>query len=274
MISLVSLGSGSGGNAFVVEAEGGSLLLDAGFSARELARRATEAGVDLARLVGIAITHEHGDHASGARRLADRLGGVPLIGTEGTLRALELAPDAPTVILRGSSMTEVGPFSLECCRTLHDAADPAALAVEAGGVRVGIAYDFGRPTMGLRHLLRGCDAIVLESNYDEVMLRTSDYPPSVQHRIAGSGGHLSNRAAAELLGDVCHKDLGLILLAHLSRQCNAPDVARATVAELLATRGFRGTIAVALQHAPVGPLPVRPSGAKLRLAAQVELELN
>lgn len=274
MISLLSLGSGSGGNAFVVDAPGGSLLLDAGFSARELARRATEAEVDLSRLVGIAVTHEHGDHSAGAKRLADRLGGVPLIGTEGTLRALKLSDDTPRLVLRGSSVTEVGPFSLECCRTLHDAAEPAALAVEAGGVRIGIACDFGRPTMGLRHLLRGCDAIILESNYDDVMLRTSDYPASVQHRIAGSGGHMSNRAAAELLGEIWHPDLRLVMLAHLSRQCNAPDVARATVAALLAARGFRGTIAVALQHGAVGPLPVRPSGAKLRLAAQVEFDLH
>ncbi|MEZ4456578.1 MAG: MBL fold metallo-hydrolase [Gemmatimonadales bacterium] len=272
MTTLASLGSGSSGNAFVLEGADGALLIDAGFSARELGKRADRIGLDLGRLVGIVLTHEHGDHASGAARLSRQLG-VPVVATEGTLRALGLADDAPRIVLRSSSITEVGPFCIESCRTLHDAAEPTALAVELAGVRVGIAYDFGRPTAGLRHLLRGSDALIIESNYDEVLLRTSEYPASVQHRIAGSGGHLSNRAAADLIGEVYHRDLALVVLAHLSRQCNAPEVAHATVAEALAGLGFRGRIAVAVQDAAVGPLPLRPSGAKERLLAQVELEL-
>ena len=272
MISLYSLGSGSGGNAFVVDGPDGALLLDAGFSAKELSRRALAVGLDLGRLRALVVTHEHGDHSSGALRLAGRLG-IPVVATEGTLRALALPTEAARIPIRSASVAEIGPFSLESCRTLHDAAEPTALAVECHGVRIALAYDFGRPTMGLRHLLRGCDAIVLESNYDEVMLRTSDYPPSVQHRIAGSGGHLSNRAAAELLAEVWHRDLAVVVLAHLSRQCNAPDVAHSTVRDVLARRGFRGTIAVAGQDAPVGPLAVQPGGGKTRLAAQVELEL-
>lgn len=272
MISLVALGSGSGGNAFLLDTPDGVLMIDAGFSARELARRAGAVGIDLQRITAIVLTHEHGDHASGARRLAGQLG-IPVVATEGTLRALGLDPAAQRVALRAASITEVGPFAIESCRILHDAAEPTAVAVEAAGVRIGLAYDLGRPTVGLRHLLRGCDGIVLEANYDEVMLRTSDYPASVQHRIAGSGGHLSNRAAGELLGDLWHEDLSVVVLAHLSRQCNEAEVARRTVAELLDARGFRGTIAVATQDAPLGPVPVAPGPAKLRLTAQAELEL-
>jgi phosphoribosyl 1,2-cyclic phosphodiesterase len=272
MIALYSLGSGSGGNAFVIQSGDGLLLLDAGFSAKELARRATVVGVDLSRTIAIALTHEHGDHAAGARRLAGQLG-VPIVGTEGTLRALDLDPGAPQVPIRSTSVAEVGCFSIESCRTLHDAVEPTAVAIECDGVRIGVAYDFGRPTVGLRHLLRGCDAIIVEANYDEWLLRTSEYPPSVQHRIAGSGGHLSNRGAAELLRAVCHRDLGLVVLAHLSRQCNAPEVAHATVTEALATVGFRGSLAIATQDAPVGPWSVAAGGGKVRLAAQVELEL-
>lgn len=273
MIRLVSLGSGSGGNAFLIEAEAGVVLIDAGFSGKEIHRRAAVAGLDLGRLVLVVLTHEHGDHSSGARRLADQYG-VPIAATEGTLRALELEAEAPRVALRSASIVECGAVALESCRTLHDAVDPTAIVVELADVRVGFAYDFGRPTVGLRHLLRDCDALVLESNYDEVMLRTSEYPASVQHRIAGSGGHLSNRAAAELIAGLHHTGLSLVMLAHLSRQCNRPDLAVAATESYLAPRGYRGTVVVAEQEFPVGPFVVRPSLAKYRASPQAELEFS
>jgi hypothetical protein len=143
-----------------------------------------------------------------------------------------------------------------------------ALAVEcADGSRVGVAYDLGRPTAAVRYLLRHMTAIVLEANHDDVLLRTSAYPPVVQRRIAGSAGHLSNRAAAELLADLHHPGLGVVVLAHLSRQCNTADDARATVAPALRRAGFGGALHVADQDEPLGPIPVVPgAGAQLRLA--------
>jgi phosphoribosyl 1,2-cyclic phosphodiesterase len=270
MIRLFALGSGSKGNAFALETEAGTLLLDAGLSAREWLRRARTVGLEPERLVGIALTHEHGDHAGGATSLARKFG-VPLVATEGTLRALG-ASRAASVTLRGSSLVEVGPFTVASCRLLHDAAEPSALVVDAAGVRVGLAYDFGRPTGGLRYLFRGLDAVILEANYDEVLLRTSDYPASVQHRIAGSGGHLSNTGAADLLGDLLHDTLRLVVLAHLSQQCNTPEVARAAIEPRLRARGFRGDLAVAVQDRPIGPiiLEQRPR----RHATQVELDFE
>jgi phosphoribosyl 1,2-cyclic phosphodiesterase len=265
---LYALGSGSKGNAFALATEDGVLLIDAGFSAKELCRRAEQAELSLDRLIGVVLTHEHGDHASGASRLA-RIFGVPIAGTFGTLQAMASTIDGvATVQLRASSLTELGPFTLGCCRTLHDAAEPVALTVEASGVRIGVAYDFGRSTSGLRYLFRELDAVVLESNYDEVMLRTSRYPVSVQHRIAGSGGHLSNHGAAQLLTEIGAEQLTLAVLAHLSQQCNAPEVARATVEPVLRRNGFRGRLEVALQDAPVGPFPIIPAE---RPAHQTEL---
>jgi phosphoribosyl 1,2-cyclic phosphodiesterase len=270
MIRLACLGSGSGGNAFVIESEAGTILIDAGFSAKEINRRAEACGLGLDRLALVVLTHEHGDHTAGARRLAERHR-VPIAATEGTLRALRLPASVPQLALRSSSTVEVGPASLESYRTLHDAIEPTAIVVEVAEVRIGFAYDFGRPTVGLRHLLRDCDALVLESNYDEIMLRTSEYPASVQHRIAGSGGHLSNRGAAELIAGLHHEGLSLVLLAHLSRQCNRPDLAAATAQALLGPRGFRGSVVIAEQDHPVGPFEVRPSLAKYRASPQVEL---
>jgi phosphoribosyl 1,2-cyclic phosphodiesterase len=143
------------------------------------------------------------------------------------------------------------------CAILHDAVEPLALTVTTSdGTSIGIAFDFGRPTQALRFHFRALHAVVVESNYDEVMLRTSGYPVSVQHRIAGSGGHLSNRATAQFLGELFQPSLGLVILTHLSQQCNAPEVARGTIEPVLRARGFRGTVHVAEQERPLQPIPV------------------
>jgi phosphoribosyl 1,2-cyclic phosphodiesterase len=254
---LYVLGSGSRGNCCAVEADGSVMLLDAGFSAREIERRAEAAGLDLTRVAGIALTHEHGDHACGAPRLARRLG-VPVLTAEGTWA--RLAPRMPCAAHRPIGLraaVELGPFRVEACPTSHDAADPLALAVHtADGTGVGVAYDLGRPTSAVRYLLKNLTALVLEANHDEVQLRTSGYPPVVQRRIAGSGGHLSNRAAAELLSELNHPGLSVVVLAHLSQRCNSADEARATVAPALRRAGFGGALHVAAQDVPLPPIDV------------------
>lgn len=261
MTTLTVLGSGSKGNAVALAADGAVLLIDAGFSAKELARRAELAGVDLGALCGIALTHEHNDHSSGALRLAGRHR-VPVACSSGTWSALGAPASLRHLVVRGGGRTECGPFTLSGCALLHDAAEPLALSVTtAGGLAVGIAYDFGRPTQALRYHFRALHAVVLEANYDEVMLRTSQYPPAVQHRIAGSGGHLSNRASAQLLQELYHPGLGTVVLAHLSQRCNSPEVARETVEPILRTSGFSGQLAVALQDAPLRPLTLARSPA-------------
>ena len=268
MMRLYMLGSGSRGNCCALEAEGAAILLDAGFSAREIERRAETAGLDLSSVAGIALTHEHGDHACGAPRLARRLG-VPILTAPGTwdrlATSMRRAIHQP-IGLRGA--VELGPFRVEACPTSHDAADPLALAVRGpDGTAVGVAYDLGRPTAAVRYLLQKLTAIVLEANHDEVQLRTSGYPPVVQRRIAGSGGHLSNRAAAELLSELHHPGLAVVVLAHLSQRCNTADDARATVAPALRRAGFGGSLHVASQDVPLPPIDVvAPERAQLRLA--------
>jgi phosphoribosyl 1,2-cyclic phosphodiesterase len=254
MMRVAVLGSGSRGNALAVEAEGAVLLVDAGFSARELTARADRAGLGLDRLVGIALTHEHGDHACGAARLA-RQTGVPLLCSAGTFGAFSRrAPGAAHRRVGLGIAAIVGPFQVEGCPTSHDAAEPLALAVRAGeGSSVGLAYDLGRPSAALRWFLRDLAALVLEANHDEVMLRTSEYPASVRERISGSGGHLSNRACAELLAELVHPGLALVVLAHLSERCNSEAAARGEIAPALAAAGFRGELHVARQGEVVGP---------------------
>lgn len=251
MSALVVLGSGSKGNCVAMCAEGEVLLIDAGFSAREIERRAEAAAVDLGRVSGIVITHEHGDHSCGAARLARRLR-APILATYGTWERLRpRLPDATHVPLALSVPLRVGPFEIEACRTSHDAAEPVAVAVRCGSGRIGVAYDLGRPTAAVRYLLRDLAALVLEANHDDVLLRTSDYPPAVRRRIMGSGGHLSNRAAAELARELVHPGLAHVVLAHLSERCNTAAEARGAVEPALRAAGFRGELHVALQDAPL-----------------------
>lgn len=255
MMRVAVLGSGSRGNALAVEAEGAVLLVDAGFSARELTLRAERAGLGLDRLVGVALTHEHGDHARGASRLAQTTG-VPLVCSAGTFGAFSRrAPGASHRRVGLGITAEIGPFRIDGCPTSHDAAEPLALAVRVGegGPGIGLAYDLGRPSAALRWFLRDLAGLVLEANHDEVMLRTSEYPASVRERISGSGGHLSNRACAELLTELVHPGLGLVVLAHLSERCNSEEAARGEVAPALAVAGFSGELHVARQGEVVGP---------------------
>jgi phosphoribosyl 1,2-cyclic phosphodiesterase len=268
VITLYVLGSGSRGNCCAVESDGVAVLIDAGFSVREVERRAETVGLDVSRIAGIALTHEHGDHSCGAAGLARRLG-VPVFTAPGTWgRLATIMEEAEYRALGLCARVELGPFIIEACPTSHDAAEPLAIVVRGSdGASVGVAYDLGRPTSGVRYLLRDLSAIILEANHDEVQLRTSGYPPVVQRRIAGSGGHLSNRAAAELLAEVHHPGLSIVVLAHLSERCNTAADARATVAPALRRVGFEGVLHVADQDEPLPPILVaQMEGIQLGLA--------
>ncbi len=268
MITLYMLGSGSRGNCCAVESEGVVLLIDAGFSAREVERRAEAVGLDLSRVAGIALTHEHGDHSRGALGLTRRLRAPVLTGSGTWARLTMLHQETEHRLLGLCSRVELGPFQLEACSTSHDAADPLAIVIRtADGASAGFAYDLGRPTLAVRYLLRNLSAIVLEANYDELQLRTSDYPPVVQRRIAGSAGHLSNRAAAQLLRELHHPGLSIVVLAHLSEHCNTAFDARAAAATALRRSGFLGALHVADQDKPLPPIPVaHMTGIQLDLA--------
>ncbi len=247
------LGSGSRGNAVAVTSRGCTVLVDAGFGARTLEERAAGAYVDLERLQAILLTHEHGDHARGAEAIA-RAAGCPVYATPGTLGALGLQGVA-TVPLSPRRPESIGPFRVRVGRTPHDAAEPVAfrLSERGGDQRLGIALDVGRPTAGLRSLLRHVTGLILEANHDDGMLQAGPYPAAVRSRIAGPSGHLSNRLSAELAAELCHTELRVVVLAHLSDQCNRAELARTAVSDALARRGFRGRLFTAGQTAALAP---------------------
>lgn len=251
------LGSGSRGNAVAIHADGATLLIDAGFGPKTLARRAEGAGIPLSPLAGIVLTHEHGDHTRGTVHLAAAFG-CPVFASAGTIARVPGAAAVARLLPPLGETVTIGPFRVSAARTAHDASEPVAVAVvDECDRKVGLAYDLGRPTAGVRHLLRNCAALVLEANHDEVLLRTGPYPPVVRARIAGAFGHLSNRAAAELAAELCGPRLEVVVLVHISERCNEPGLARRTVRAALRGRHFRGRLLVAAQDTPLAAVILR-----------------
>lgn len=253
------LGSGSAGNATLVEAGNTRVLVDAGFSARDLARRLEQVGVVAEEIDAIVVTHDHGDHTKGMGVFARRHG-TPLYLTDRTREACEklLRGNERVVAYRPGRPFTIRDVRVEPFLTVHDAADPVGVALvdECTGHRLGVATDLGRPTTQIRLALEACDLLVLEANHDEVLLRTSAYPWAVKRRIASSHGHLSNQAAAQLAVELLHPRLAGIVLAHLSNECNRPDLALREVGSALERAGWAGHLEVARQDRPTGVLDI------------------
>jgi phosphoribosyl 1,2-cyclic phosphodiesterase len=272
-LRVTVLGSGSRGNAVLVEGGGTRLLVDAGFSGRDLERRMAEAEVDPSTLAGLLVTHDHGDHTKGMG-VAARRWKVPLYLTDLTRNVCRELLDGTEDVRRYTSVepVEIGGLTVTPFLTVHDAIDPVAVTVTENetGEKLGIATDLGRATASVRHALQRCHLLVLESNHDEIMLRESVYPWSVKARIGGSHGHLSNRAAAELARELYHDDLCAVVLAHLSENANHPAVAHDTVGEALDRLGYTGSLTVAPQERPLEPIDVAHR-RQLRLPAQMTL---
>lgn len=252
-MKVASLGSGSAGNSLYVEAGNTRILVDAGFSGAQLERRLDQLGVGPHQIRAVVVTHEHRDHTSGVG-IAARRWGWPLHMSEDTLEACrELLRGGETVsTFRAGETFALADLEIHAFLTCHDAADPLAVAVtdRRGGFKLGVATDLGRPTAPVRHALAGCHFLVLEANHDEVLLREGPYPWPIKERIGGSRGHLSNRTAAELASQLLHAELSGVLLAHLSRECNEPSLARQAVEVSLRREGFRGVVEVAEQERP------------------------
>lgn len=231
MLRFASLGSGSGGNAWLVEAsEGGSrtrLLLDCGFSARQCELRLARLGVEAASVSALIVTHEHSDHVAGASVFARRHR-VPVFSSLGTARAARLLDLEGFSALEAGQRRAVQGVELEALAVSHDAAEPLQFVFGNGDRRLAVLTDLGTSCERLERRLDGLHALVLETNHDEAMLREGPYPAFLKARVGGDRGHLSNRQAAGLLGAIDRRSLGVVVAAHLSETNNSrPAVAAA-----------------------------------------------
>lgn len=251
---VCTLASGSKANATLIESGATRLLVDCGLGPRILARRLAEAGVTPESIQAVVITHEHIDHIKGLAQAVAKWR-WPVVSTAGTLAGIADLPADRLLATAYGAPRAIGECTVELVAVPHDAAEPAAVVITAQrtGARVGVATDLGHVPDGLGAAFERLDALVFESNHDEVMLRNGPYPPFLQARIASSTGHLSNRQSGELLQRAAHRGLRHVLLAHLSQQNNAPDVAHAAARDALRRTAFKGTLACASQDGLTWP---------------------
>ncbi len=247
MLRFTSLGSGSSGNATLVEAFGtdGSrptrVLVDCGLAPRRLADRLALRGLLVSDLDAVFVTHEHSDHVGGVLALQRRYG-VPVWASAGTwLRATAKVTPAPICqVARAGQDIVVGSLRLQPFAVPHDAAEPLQLTLSDGHHRLGVLTDIGEPTAAVAQALQGCDALLLETNHDPELLQAGGYPVWLKRRIGGKLGHLANHQSAALLDACRHTGLRHVVAAHLSQQNNRPELAVA------ALRGALGPASTAI----------------------------
>jgi len=231
---FASLGSGSEGNALVVESDGTRVLIDCGFGVRETATRLARLGLAPDSIAAILVTHEHSDHVGGVPAFAARHG-IPVWATFGTLSAIAARIGGMEGVYGFDSHDAfaIGALSIAPFPVPHDAREPVQFVVGDGARRLGVLTDIGASTPYVEASLSGCDALVIECNHDLELLAGSDYPYPLKKRIAGPFGHLHNEAAAGIVERIDTSKLQHVVAAHLSQQNNTPDKARAALSAAL-----------------------------------------
>ncbi len=239
---FTSLGSGSRGNATLVEGGGTRIMIDCGFSAKEAEKRLVEVGLKPEELDGILVTHEHQDHIQGVGPLARRYG-LPVWITHGTHLKGRLGEVADLRLIHSHQKDfSVGNLQVQPYPVPHDAWEPVQYAFSVEGLKFGVLTDVGEITPHICHVLADCDALMLEFNHDVEMLANGPYPLSLQRRVGGRLGHLNNQQATDLLARLQHGRLKHLVAAHLSEKNNAPSRVRETILSIIPEMEERLTI--------------------------------
>jgi phosphoribosyl 1,2-cyclic phosphodiesterase len=226
---FASLGSGSRGNATLVEYQGSMVMIDCGFSCRETERRMARLGCHPAELAGLLVTHEHGDHVRGVAPLARKYG-FPVWLTHGTRHVLRDSDMPSMQDIDPAARIDIGGLRIQPFTVPHDAREPCQFTLQAGTRRLGLLTDTGCITPHIVASLGACDALLLECNHDAAMLASGPYSRFLQQRVGGPLGHLSNVQAAGLLAQLDTSRLQHLVAAHLSDKNNQPALARTALA--------------------------------------------
>ncbi len=242
---LISFGSGSSGNSFLLDTGEVRIVFDCGVGIRRVRKEMVALGV-AGQLDAILISHEHSDHIKALGSLT-RYEDCPVYASDGTLDAIGRKPGWQS-IRSGEALTLAG-VRIDPIGVSHDAAEPLGFFIDAGDERIALFTDLGTPQAEVSDAVREATVVVLESNYCETMLRNSPYPAFLKRRIRSQNGHLSNDDCAATLVDALRPSSHTVWLAHLSENNNAPEVAEAAVQEALAVRGIRLPVRSLPRHA-------------------------
>lgn len=243
VLRFSSLGSGSSGNATLIEAWPAGpdpahsptrLLVDCGLGPRRLVQALAARGCSPPDIDAVFVTHEHSDHVGGVLPM-QRKYGTPVWASAGTWSAATSRQSAAPLagLARDGEPIRIGDLTLLPFTVPHDAAEPLQLVVTDGRLRVGVLTDLGEPTDAVARALQGCDALVLECNHDRRMLAEGPYPAWLKRRIGGHRGHLSNDQSAAVLDACRHDALRHVVAAHLSQQNNEPSLALTALRDTL-----------------------------------------
>lgn len=261
MMRMAVLGSGSGGNATLVQCGSTLVLVDAGLSAKQLVLRMQMLGIQPEQLDAILLTHEHSDHARGIDVLL-RKRSIAVYSNALTREALsyKMKSDIPWRVFRSGQEFDLGDLNIQAFKIPHDAAEPVGFVLNGLGTRLGMVSDVGHVTHLMREQLKGSHAIYVEANYDENLLELDTKRPwATKQRIASRHGHLSNSQTATLLSEVACEKLSVVMLSHLSSDCNCPELASRTISETLSGCGHHQVrVQCADQHQPTAWIECRP----------------
>lgn len=248
MKGICPLSSGSGGNLIFVGTGKTNILFDVGLSLKKINEKLAEIDLTINDIDAIVISHEHSDHIKGLEQIAKHTT-IPVLCNGDTAKAICEAIDTrPNFMIFSTGEpfsfqdVTIQPFSIQ-----HDTLDPVAFVISFDDLRIGICTDLGFASNLVAHHLQNCDYLYIEANHEESMVHACARPLIYKKRVLGRQGHLSNSACAELITKIHHKDLKHIYLAHLSSECNDPEVALKTVGDYMGKHGMSTPTSIAFQ---------------------------
>ena len=249
MFGFCPLASGSKGNSIFIGTKKTRVLIDFGLSFTALEKRLSEIGVGIETIDAVLVTHEHTDHIQGLVSLTKKLG-IPILANgetaKGICSVLGMRPKFK-IFTTGENFQfgdlDVHPFSIP-----HDTLDPVGFSVHVEHLKLGFCADLGHTTSLIQKVLEGCDYLYLEANHQPSMVHACNRPSIYKERVLGKQGHLSNEACASFLSSVYHAGLKHVHLAHLSSECNTPELALKIVGETLLAKGQKVDLSIAFQE--------------------------
>lgn len=246
MIKFCNLFSGSSGNCTYVSSKSTKILVDAGVSCLKISKALAELDVSLDEIDAILVTHEHVDHIKGLATITKKHH-IPIYTSAKTWKMMESLkiPEAYQLSFTPNNCFKIGDFDIFPFSIPHDAADPCGFSLSCDGKKVTIATDMGYIDNSILECMEKSDILLLESNYDVETLKCSPYPFFLKQRISGNNGHLSNEVASKAICHLCQKGVNNVILGHLSKENNFPELAYQTVLNELTQRNMSCNLTVA-----------------------------